>query len=158
MVKNLIVVGLLSATLVLAQGGGGKKGGGSGAGTPNPGPSTPSKFETIATILNLNKDQKKTVRTILDDGAKAATPLRDQLSKSRIVVGEAIAANKGEDELKQIARTSSDLAAQLSELEVSTFGKIFGTLDDSQKKDTRSLSRVLVLMNGLYRNKNWNED
>jgi hypothetical protein len=157
MVKKILVAGLLCATLALAQGKGGSKGGG-GANAPMVSPSAPSKFDTIATTLNLNKDQKKTVRAILDDGAKAAIPLRDQLSKSRIVVGEAIGANKSEDELKQVARTSSDLAAQLSELEISTFAKIFNALDDTQKKDTRSLSRVLILMNGLYRTKNWNED
>ena len=58
------------------------------------GPPPSDKFESIAKALDLSKDQRKAVRSILDDGAKEAVPLRDQLSKSRIAVGEAIGANK----------------------------------------------------------------
>jgi hypothetical protein len=159
MVKKLIVAGLLCASLALAQGHGGNKGGGGGdtMGPPR-GASASSRFDNIANTLNLNKDQRKTVRGILDDGAKEATPLRDQISKSRVAVGEAVTANKSEEELKQIAKTSSDLTAQLAVLEVKTFAKIFGTLDDTQKKDMKALSRVLQLTNGMYHTKNWNED
>jgi histidyl-tRNA synthetase len=120
------------------------------------GPPAFTKFDQIANALNLDKDQRKTVRSILDDGAKEATPLRDQISKSRIAVGEAVAANKSEDELKQVARTCSDLAAQLTELELKTFAKVFGTLDDAQKKNLPALGRVLSLMNDIYHTKNWN--
>jgi len=159
MTKKLLVTALLCASLALAQGkrggsgGGGDMGSGMGA---TPGPS--GKFENIAIALNLNKDQKKTVRAILDDGAKDAAPLRDQISKSRVAVGEAITAKKSQEDLKQIAKTSSDLAVQLTEVEIKTFARVFGTLDDTQKKDTRALGRVLSLMNGMYHNKNWNEE
>jgi Spy/CpxP family protein refolding chaperone len=154
MVKKLLVVGLLSATLALAQ----KTKGGGSASMPTAGAAVPTKFDMIATALNLTKDQKKNVKAILDEGAKEAAPLRDQISKSRIVVGEAIAANKSEDELKQVAKTTSDVTAQLTELEISTFAKIFGALDETQKKDTKSLSRALIVMNGIYHTKNWNEE
>jgi len=120
------------------------------------GPAASNKFDMIANALNLNKDQRKTVRTILDDGAKEAAPMRDQISKSRIAVGEAIEANKGEDELKQVARASSDLTAHLTELELASFAKIFAALDDTQKKDMQGLGRVLFLMNDIYHTKNWN--
>jgi Spy/CpxP family protein refolding chaperone len=161
MVKKLLVAGLLCASLALAQGGGGGGGKKGNSGVGNMGPSGPpasSKFDLIANALNLSKDQRKTVRTILDDGAKEAAPLRDQLSKSRIVVGEAIGANKSVDELKQVARASSDLAAQLTELELKTFAKIFGALDDTQKKDMQGLGHVLFLMNDIFHTKNWNGD
>jgi hypothetical protein len=158
MVKTFLVAGLLCASLALGQGrSGGKSSNSNGDMGPTAAP-TSNRFENIANALNLNKDQRKTVRTILDDGAKDAAPLRDQISKSRIVVGEAIGANKGEDELKQVAKTSSDLAVQLTLLELKTFGKVVGALDDTQKKDMRSVGRVLLLMNGMYHNKNWNEE
>jgi hypothetical protein len=160
MVKKLWITGLLCASLALAQGGhgGGKNNSSSDAGQQTGGPPPSNRFDFIASALNLNKDQKKTVRTILEDGAKEAAPIREQMSKSRIAVGEAITANKSEDDLKQIAKTSSDFAAQLAELELRTFAKTFGALDDSQKKDMRALSRVLVIMRGMYQNKNWNEE
>jgi len=118
----------------------------------------PTKLDRIATTLNLNKDQKKTLKTILDEGAKEAAPLRDQISKSRIVVGEAITAKKNEDELKQVAKASSDLSVQLTQLELNTFNKIFGLLDDTQKKDQQALGRTFVLMTDIFHGKNWNED
>ena len=163
MLKKLLLAGFLCATLALAQGGGGgyggKKGGGGGdMGGMMGGPPSSNRFENIATALNLTKDQRKGVRTILDEAAKEAAPVREQLSKSRVVVGEAITANKTQEELKQVAKTSSDLAVQLSQVEIKTFAKVYGTLDDTQKKDMRALGRVLTLMNGMYHTKNWLEE
>ena len=157
MLGRLMVAGMLCASLATAQGygrGGGRGGGGDmdpRAGSP---PST-NRFDNIANSLNLNKDQRKTVRAILDEGAKEATPIREQMSKSRIAVGEAIAAKKSEDELKQVAKTASDLNAQLSQIEIQTFAKMYGALDDIQKKDMRALGHALFLMNGMYHIKNW---
>jgi Heavy-metal resistance len=165
MLKKLLVAGLLCASVALAQGMGGsgggyggKKGSGGGDMGPQMGPPSTNRFDNIANTLKLNKDQKKTVRTIFEDGAKEAAPVRDQMSKSRIAVGEAITANKSEDELKQIAKTSSDLAAQLSQLEIKAFAKVFAALDDDQKKDMRGLGHALSLVNGMYHVKNWNEE
>jgi hypothetical protein len=158
MLKRLLVAGLLCASVALAQGGYGKKGGGGGDMGPQMAPPSTNRFDNIAGALNLNKDQKKAVRTIFEDGAKEAAPVRDQMSKSRIAVGEAITANKSEDDLKQIAKTSSDLAAQLSQIEIKVFAKMFAALDDGQKKDMRSLGRALTLINGMYHVKNWNEE
>lgn len=155
MVKKVLAIGLLCASLGLAQRGGNKNG---DSGAPIGPPPAANKFENIATTLNLNKDQKKTVRTILDDAAKEAAPLRDQISKSRVAVGDAIGGKKGDEELKQVARTSSDLSAQLTQLELKTFAKIFATLDDTQKSNKQALGRVLGLMTDLYHTKNWNED
>ena len=156
--KKILVAGVLCASLVLAQGKGGKKNSDGDMDAPTGHPAAATRFDDIANALNLNKDQKKTVRTSLDDGAKEAAPIRDQIGKSRIVVGEAIAANKGEDELKQVARTASNLATQLTQVEIKTFAKIVGALDDTQKKDIRSVNRVFGLMSNIYHNKNWNED
>lgn len=163
MVKRILLAGLVCASLALAQGGrGGYGGGGRGQqvapGMGPMGPTAANRFEHIAMVLNLNKEQKKTVHTILEDGAKEASPLRDQMSKSRMAVGQAIAASKGQDELKQIAKTSSDLSAQLSQVEIRTFAKIYGTLDDTQKKDLKSLGSVLLMVNGMYHTKNWNQE
>jgi hypothetical protein len=151
------MAGMLCASLATAQGYG-RGGGRGGGGDMDPragGPPSTNRFDNIANSLNLNKDQRKTVRAILDEGAKEATPVREQMSKSRIAVGEAIAAKKSEDELKQVAKTASDLNAQLSQIEIQTFAKMYGALDDIQKKDMRALGHALFLMNGMYHIKNW---
>jgi len=74
-----------------------------------------------------------------------------------MAVGEAIGAKKGEEELKLVAKTSSDLATRLTQLELSTFAKVYFALDDTLKKDARSLNRTLAAMNDIYHSKNWNE-
>jgi hypothetical protein len=159
MLKKIFMAGVLCASLAIAQGYGSRapRGGGGDLAPHSGGAGSSNRFETIANVLNLDKDQKKTVRTILEDGAKEAAPVRDQMSKSRIAVGEAIAANKGEDELKHVAKTSSDLDAQLSELEIKAFAKTFASLNDTQKKDMQAAGRALFLMNGMYHVKNWTE-
>jgi Heavy-metal resistance len=159
MLKKLFVIGLVCASLGLAQrgGGGGKKGGDEGGGGMGM-QSAPTKLDRIALTLILTKDQKKAVKTILDDGAKEAAPLREQISKSRIAVGEAIVAKKSDDELKQAGRASSDLATKLSELELQTFAKVVASLDDSQKVNKPALGQVLAMMTNIFHEKNWNED
>jgi hypothetical protein len=158
MMTRLVLAVALLTGVAMAQSGGRKGGGSSDMSGGAPRQYSANRFDIIAEALNLNKDQKKTVRTILDDGAKEAAPLRDQLSKSRIVVGEAIVANKSVEDLKQVAKSASDLGAQLAQLELKTFAKIFGTLDDTQKKDIKGVGRVLNLTNGMYHSKNWIED
>ena len=153
MLNKLLVAGLLCTSLAMAQGPGGGRG---DMGPPMmAGPPSTNRFDNIANSLNLNKDQRKTVRAILDEGAKEAAPIREQMSKGRIAVGEAIVAKKSEDELKQVAKTASDLNAQLSQIEIQTFAKMFAALDDIQKKDMRGLGHALFLMNGMYHIKNW---
>ena len=121
------------------------------------GPAT--RFDDIASALNLNKDQRKTAKTILEDGARETAPLRDQLSKSRVAVGEAVTASKGQEELKQIAKTQQRSGgADLPVPEIKAFVKIFAVLDDTQKQDMRGLGRALSLMNEMYHIKNWNEE
>ena len=158
MIKKLIVAGLLCTGLLLAQGkssrGGSKMGDNMGAAPMGPA----TRFDDIANALNLNKDQRKTAKTILEDGARETAPLRDQLSKSRVAVGEAVTASKGQEELKQIAKSSSDLAVQITQFEIKAFAKIFAGLDETQKQDMRGLGRALSLTNEMYHIKNWNEE
>ena len=157
MVNKLLVAGLIFASLGMAQRGGGGRGGGAAAdGPPMMAPQT--KFDTIVTALALTKDQKKSVRTILDEGAKEAAPLRDQIGKSRIAVGEAIVAKKSDGEIKQAVAASSGLSTQLSQIEMQTFAKIVASLDNEQKSNRQGVGRVFVLMNGIYRDKDWNEE
>ena len=163
MLRKLLMAGLLCASLAMAQGGssGGGRGRGGGAGEMDPragGPPSSNRFENIANFLSLNKDQRKTVRTILDEDAKEAAPIREQMSKSRIAVGEAIVANKSEAELKQVAKTASDLDVQISQIEIKAFVHTYAALDPIQKKDMRGLGQALALMNGMYHIKNWTEE
>lgn len=156
--NKLLIIGLLCASLGMAQRGGGGGRGGSEGGGDMPAMGAQNKLDAIALNLGLNKDQKKAVKAILDEGAREAAPLRDQIAKSHIAVGDAVVAKKSDDEIKLAAKASGDVTAQLSQLEMKTFAKIFATLDDTEKANRQGITRVLTVMNGIYRNKNWNEE
>jgi hypothetical protein len=156
MLRKLLVVGLVLASIGLAQG---KKGGGGtppGGGMMGAAPS--SKFDTISNALNLNKEQKKAVKTMLDDAAKEATPVRDQLSKARIAIADAIQAKKTDDEISQGINAYAALATQMSTLEINIFAKIYAGLDETQKANKNGVTTVFAMMKNLFATKNWNED
>ena len=158
MLRKLLVLGLALASIGFAQGKGSKGGGGNtpGAGMMPAGP--PSKFDTISNALNLNKEQKKAVKTLLEDAAREATPLRDQLSKTRIAIADAIQTKKSDDEITQAVNAHAALATQMSTLEINTFAKIYAGLDETQKANKNAVGTVFVMMKNLFATKNWNED
>jgi hypothetical protein len=158
MFRKLSIVGLVLASIGFAQGGRGTRGGGDTSGVGMMGAGPASKFDTIGNALNLNKDQKKAVKTVLDDAAKEATPLRDQLSKARIAIADAIQAKKSDDEITQGVNAYAALATQMSALEINTFAKIYAGLDETQKANKNGVGTVFAMMKNLFATKNWNED
>ena len=157
MFRKLLVVGLVLAGIGFAQG---RKGGG-GSGDPGgdrPAAGPASKFDAMSNALAFNKDQKKAYKTMLDDAAKEATPLRDQLSKARIAIADAIQAKKGDDEITQGVNAYAALATQMSSLEINTFAKIYAGLDETQKANRNAVGTLFSMMRNLFATKNWNED
>ncbi len=157
MLRKLLVVGLVLASIGLAQGGK-NRGGGDTSGGGGMMVAPPNKFDTISNALNLNKDQKKAVKTVLDEAAREATPLRDQLSKARIAIADAIQAKKSDDEITQGVDAYAVLATQMSALEINAFAKIYSGLDETQKANKNGVGTVFVMMKNLFATKNWNED
>ena len=158
MLRKLLVVGLVLASIGFAQGKGSKGGGGNTSGAGMMGTAPPSKFDTISNALNLNKEQKKAVKTMLDDAAKEATPVRDQLSKARIAIADAIQAKKTDDEISQGINAYAALATQMSTLEINIFAKIYAGLDETQKANRNAVGTLFSMMRNLFATKNWNED
>lgn len=154
MLRKLFVIGFILTSIGFAQG---RKNGGDTTAPPMFA-AAPSKFDTICNALNLNKEQKKAVKTMLDDAAKEAAPLRDQMSKGRIAIADAIQAKKSDDEVTQGVNAYAALATQMSSLEINTFAKIYAGLDETQKANKSGIGMVYNLMKNLFATKNWNED
>ena len=153
MIYRLLLSALLVATMASAQRGGG--GGRRDSGGQNMGmTAAQTRFDTITNVLQLSKEQKKAVRTILDDGQKEAAPLRDQLSKNLLQIGEAVQAGKGQDDLNQAISGYSAVEANMTRIEMECFAKIYQSLDRSQQ--TRA-GTVFLMMHGIFKGKNWNE-
>jgi Spy/CpxP family protein refolding chaperone len=149
MIPRLILAGLLGAALLCAQG---KKGGGNNNLGEMPMPRTENRMDQMDGILKLNKDQRKQVKSIMDDGQKEAAPLRDQIAKTELDLGEAVAAGKSQDEIDKAANACGTLQAQMTGVEMKAFAKIYQTLDKDQQQNA---GRVFFMMQGIFKGKNW---
>lgn len=150
---RFLLAGILAATLASAQRGGGGRGGGAG-GPVMPMNSSPDKLAILTDDLKLNKDQKKLVKTVLDEGQKEAAPLRDEAVKSRQAIGEAVSAGKSQAEIDQLVKSQATIDSQMAGIEMRAFVKIYQGLDKDQQPKAQV---VFQMMNGIFKNKNWND-
>lgn len=155
MMGRLLMAGVLAATLVYAQrGGGGGRSRGGDTDTELPMMRSQSRLDQMEAMLKLHKEQKKQVRTIMDDAQKEASPVRDELAKSEMDLGEAIAEGKSQDDVDKAANACGSLRAQMAGIELKAFAKIYQALDKDQQPGA---GPVYFMMQGIFNGKNWNE-
>jgi Spy/CpxP family protein refolding chaperone len=165
MMRTLLLTGILLTTVAFAQrgvGGGEEMGGGMGEGggargglsLPSISPSRMSRLDTMAAILKLNKEQKKQVKSIMDEGQKQGAAVRDEIAKRREQLGEAIASGKSQDEISQAVKAYAELEGQMARIELDAFAKIYQLLDNEQRSKTAPIFQMIA---GIFMNKNWNE-
>ncbi|HEY2011933.1 MAG TPA: hypothetical protein VGH38_00470 [Bryobacteraceae bacterium] len=166
MFYKLFLTAILTATLALAQGRGGgggsdmgdmggmggANGRGNGVNLPSI-PSRPARLDQIALTLKLDKEQKKVVKTVMDAAQKEATPVHEQMVKSRLSIGEAIQGGKSQDEITQLVGSESVLESQMAGIEMGAFVKIYKILEKDQQALT---APVFQMMKGVFSGKNWN--
>jgi tRNA nucleotidyltransferase/poly(A) polymerase len=116
--------------------------------------STPDKLGILTDTFKLTKDQKKLVKTVLDEGQKEAAPLRDEAAKSRQAIGEAVSAGKSQDEIDKLVKSHAGIETQMAGIEMKAFARIFKELDKEQQPRAQILFQM---MNGIFKNKNWND-
>ena len=149
---KFLLAGMLASTLASAQGGGGR----GGTAMPDvPMISRPDKFAILSDYFKLNKDQKKLVKTVLDEGQKEAAPLRDEATKSRQAIAEAVTAGKGQDEIDQLVKSHAAIESQMAGIEMKAFVKIYQGLDKDQQSKAGQV--LFPMMSGIFKSKNWNE-
>lgn len=159
MLTKLLMTGLLATTLVFAQrggGGGGGMGGESMGGMSGGGMGTMvriNRMEMISDMLKLNKDQKKLVKTTLDEGQKSAAPVREQLTKGRKAISEAVASGS-QDSINTAVNNYAAAEAQMATIELQAFAKIYPALEKDQQQHG---GQFFAMMGGIFKGKNWNE-
>jgi Spy/CpxP family protein refolding chaperone len=156
MIAKIILAGMLAATLLSAQrggGGGGRNRGGDMGGDMGMARSQ-NRLDMMESMLKLNKDQKKQVKSIMDEAQKDAAPLRDQIAKSESELGDAIAEGKTQEEIDKATASLGGLEAQMAELEMKAFAKIYQALDKEQQPGA---GPVFFMMQGIFKGKNWAE-
>lgn len=147
---KLVMTAILAAGMVSAQRNGG---GGKGGDTMTMSmPETPNRFDQISSLLKLNKDQKKLLKTTMDEGQKEAVSLRDQILKTQLELGDAVAAGKDQQVIDQAANALAALEAKMTVIEMKAFAKIYNALEKDQQS---TVGPVFLMMHGAFRGKNW---
>ena len=149
---KLFIVGIAVSTLAFGQrggGGGGSKNGGGGMMQA----STLDKMGQFDQILKLDKDEKKQVKSIMDDAQKEANPVKDEMAKGRLAVAQAVAGGK-QEEIDASAKTYAGAETQMAAIEMNAFAKIYKLLDKDQQQKA---PQVYAMMPGIFKGKNWNQ-
>ena len=145
-----VAVAVLAPGAVAQRGGGGR--GEEDTSGYNTQERSANRLDRVADYLKLSKEQKKNFKEIMDAGQKEAAPLREQMIQSRAELAAAIAGGKGADAIAPANKTYADLEARMAALEMNAFARIFKLLDAGQQEKVRP---VFVMMNGIFKNKNW---
>lgn len=156
MIGRLIVAGILASGLIYAQrgGGGGGRNRGGDMGAEMPMPRQLSPLDRMEGILKLNKDQKKQVKTVMDDAQQEAAPVREQIAKIEEDIGEAIVEAKSQEEIDKATNAFGTQRAQMAGIEMRAFAKIYQILDKEQQPNA---GPVFFMMQGIFDGKNWNQ-
>jgi Spy/CpxP family protein refolding chaperone len=110
-------------------------------------------MDQFTQILKLNKDEKKQVKSIMDDAQKEAMPVRDRMGKGRLAVAEAVAAGK-QDEVDGAVKSYASAETEMTGIEINAFVKIYKLLDKDQQQ---KVPQVYAMMPGIFKGKNWTE-
>ena len=163
MIGRLLLIAAVAAGCALAQdeppggggmGGGGGRGGGGGMGGGGMSmPRQTSVFDQMSTALDLDRDQKKADKALIEAAAKESAPLRDQIIANRAKIATAIQTGKPQSEMDDLVKGQSLLMAQMTEIECRTFQKMFSPLSAAQKQ--QGGARVFALFKGLFMKKDW---
>jgi hypothetical protein len=114
-----------------------------------------SPLDRMAATCTLSKDQKKQFSSILDAASKSGADLRKQIPASRLALEAAAVAGKSPDELKKLEEADGLAVAQMTQLEMKTYGELRKVLDPDQIK--AGGARIFNMLAGLLMKKSWND-
>jgi Spy/CpxP family protein refolding chaperone len=107
--------------------------------------------------FRLNRDQERAVKTIMDDAAKTATPVRDSLVKARAGIAAAVTTAKPQADIDAAVQAYAVQSTAMAEIEMRALAKIMQTLTPEQRANANAVRSTFQLMRGAFITKNWNE-
>jgi len=147
--RSIICVALVVSTMIArphAQRGG--RGGGTSGGEF--GGFQLTRLETLAAQFQLNKEQKKAVKALLDDAHQGAAATRDGLISAHAAIGAAIAANKSQAEIDVAVKQYGQHAAAMTALEMKALAQMLQQLEPEQRSNGAAIRSAFFLMRGIF--------
>jgi hypothetical protein len=127
--------------------GGGSRGGGSEMGAGMPQVRRQTKAEMLFDKLKLNKEQKDEAVTILSAAMEQAAPVRDQITRGRAVIANAITSKASEEDVKSLLGQFTAVNVKMTGIEAEAFGKLYALLKPNQQSKA---PQAFELMAGMF--------
>jgi len=134
----------------LAQGGG-------RGGTPSLGAIQPTRLDVIETAFQLQKEQRKAVKTLLDEAHKAAAPIREQLTKTRAGIVAAVQARKPQPEIDAAVSVYAVQATAMTDAEMTALAELLQSLEKEQRANAAAIQTTFFLMRNMFLDKKWDD-
>jgi LTXXQ motif family protein len=161
MLVRFLLTAVLAAGFAFAQGGGadegmpsgGGRGGGSRGGSNDMGSGAPmqvrrqTRAEMLFDKLKLNKEQKDEAVTILSAAMEQAAPVRDQITRGRAVIANAITSKASEEDIKNLLGQFTAVNVKMTGIEAEAFGKLYALLKPNQQSKA---PQAFELMAGMF--------
>jgi Spy/CpxP family protein refolding chaperone len=118
----------------------------------------PTRMQILEADFHLKKDQKKAVKTIMDEAHKSAAPIREGLISARATIAAAIEGNKSQAEIDAAVNQYAIHAAAMAALEMKALAQVVQVLDDEQRANAAGIRSAFFLMRGMFLdNKRWDD-
>jgi Spy/CpxP family protein refolding chaperone len=151
------LVGLLAAAVVVAAVSTRAFTQRSGGGAPAT-PLEQTRLNILESGFKLNKDQKKAVKTILDEAHKSAAPVREALTRTHAAIAAAIQSGKSQEIIDAAVNEYAQQAAAMTALEMQALAQVLQTLDPEQRANAPGVRSAFFLMRGIFLdNKRWDD-
>jgi hypothetical protein len=124
-------------------------------------PATPleqTRLNILESGFKLNKDQKKAVKTILDEAHRSAAPVREALTRTHAAIAAAIQSSKSQEIIDAAVNEYAQQAAAMTALEMQALAQVLQTLDQEQRANGTGVRSAFFLMRGIFLdNKRWDD-
>jgi hypothetical protein len=153
-ITRLVLAAVLVATVATS---GVAQRGGRGGGETGGGPMTLelSRLEQLTVTFKLTKDQKQSVKALLDDAQKNAAPIRDGLTETRNAIAAAIQGGKDQSEIDKAVTGYAAQVTAMTELEMRALARVLQTLDKDQAANAAGVQTAFFMVRGMFLAKKW---
>lgn len=116
-----------------------------------------SRLESLEANFKLSGDQKKAVKSALDEAHKSAAPVRRALLDTHAALGDAVRSGKGQDEIAAAARAYAEQAAAMARIEMEAVAKVLA-IADPDLQNQPAIQAVFFMARGMFlKNNKWDE-
>ena len=118
----------------------------------------PSRLVALEKSFELTKDQKNSIKLLMDTAHKDAAPIRDGLLKTHAALGAAVQANKDQAEIDAAAKAYAEQAAAMAGAEMKALTDVMKLLTDAQRGNSAAISAAFFSFRGAFLdNKHWDD-